>query len=34
MQAQVATLPQPHTLDCWKPSTVRPIPPVIRAVPR
>ena len=34
MHAQVATLPQPHTLDCSKPSTVRAMPPVINAVPR
>ena len=34
MQTQVAGLLQPHTLDCSKPSTISPIPPVIRAVPR
>ena len=34
MQAQVATLLQPHALDCSKPSTTSAIPPVIRAVPR
>ena len=34
MQAHVATLLQPQTLDCSKPSTTRAIPPVISAVPR
>ena len=34
MQTQVAGLLHPHTLDCSNPSTVRPIAPVIRAVPR
>ena len=34
MQAQVSALLHPQTLACSKPSTVRPIPPVIRAVPR
>lgn len=34
MQPHVAMLPQPHRPDCWNPSTIRPIAPVTRTVPR
>ena len=34
IEPQVAALLQPHTLDCSKPSTSRPIAPLIRTVPR
>lgn len=33
MQAQVAALLQPQADACWKPSTLRPMPAVIRSAP-
>lgn len=34
MQTQVAALSQPQTADCWKPSTLRPMPATISSAPR
>ena len=34
MVAQMAGSPQPHSADCWKPNTLSPTPPTIRASPR
>ncbi len=34
MLASMAGLPHPHRADCWKPKTLSPTPPTIRARPR
>ena len=34
MQTSMAGSPQPHRADCWKPNTLSPTPPMMRARPR